>query len=252
MGVSYQNPEADAWFDGILRRPACFPFRFVYGGVPIQGFPESAFSCMGESRERSADKETAEFRFRKDENLCVTLRCAHYFSFGVTEWTVWFENRGQDDTDVLSDAETVLSFPGKHPTLKGILGDHVNAYRPYALDIGAQPRYFESNSGRATHVYFPYFNLEYGDGGVMLAIGWAGTWRADFRYIEAEGVTEYRARSVNDLCVKLKPGERIRTALFVCAPYQDRNEDYAANFWRRWFVQCNLPPADGQGTPLAP
>ena len=30
---------------------------------------------------------------------------------------------------------------------------------------------FTSDSGRATHGNFPYFNLEYGDGGAMLAIG---------------------------------------------------------------------------------
>ncbi|MBR5110237.1 MAG: alpha-galactosidase [Clostridia bacterium] len=252
MRVSYRNPEADAWFDGILRDPACFPFRFVYDGEPVRGFSQDVFLSSGISRERSADKETAELCFRKDENLYVTLRCTHYFEFGVTEWTVWFENRGKEDTGVLSEAETVLAFPGKYPTLKGILGDHVNAYRPYALDVGAQPRSFESNSGRATHVCFPYFNLEYGDGGVMLAIGWAGTWRADFRYNEAQGVTEYRARSVNNLRARLHPGEKIRTALFVRAPYRKRNEDYAANFWRSWFVRWNLPPADGSGTPLSP
>ena len=252
MRVSYRNPQADAWFTSVLQNPAAFPFRFSYDGAPIQGFPERAFTLVSKSVDRTRDRKTAEICFRKDENLYVTLRCAHDFEFGVSEWTVWFENKGWEDTGVLSQAETVLTFPGKHPALKGILGDHVNAYRPYALDVGTQPRYFESNSGRATHVYFPYFNLEYGDGGALLAIGWAGTWRADFRYDHKRDETEYRARSVNNLQTKLKPGEKIRTALFVRAPYQVRNEDYAANFWRAWFIARNLPPADGTGTPLSP
>ena len=239
MRVSYQNPQADAWFESLLQNPAAFPFRFSYDGATIQGFP---FPRVSQRVERNGDRESAEFCFQKDENLYITLKCAHDFDFGVSEWTVWFENRGDKDTGVLSDAETVLSFPGRYPTLKGILGDHVNAYRPYALDVGAQPRYYESGSGRATHVYFPYFNLEYGDGGALLAIGWAGTWRADFSYDAARNETQYRARSVNNLQTKLKRGEKIRTALFVCAPYQVRNEDYAANFWRKWFIARNLPP----------
>lgn len=241
MRASYRNPQADAWFDGILQNPAAFPFRFSCNGEAIRGFP---FPCVSRRRDKNGDRESAEFCFQKDENLYITLKCAHDFDFGVSEWTVWFENRGGQDTGVISQAETVLAFPGKYPTLKGILGDHVNAYRPYALDVGAQPRYFESNSGRATHVYFPYFNLEYGDGGALLAIGWAGTWRADFSYNAVRNETEYRARSVNNLQTKLKPGEKIRTALFVCAPYNVRNEDYAANFWRRWFVARNLPPTE--------
>ncbi len=252
MGVSYRNPEADAWYASILRDPASFPFRFVYDGVPIRGFPGDAFTLVDQKTEKDERAERAQICWRKDEALYVTLRCAHYFLYGVTEWTVWFENRGRKDTAVLSGAETVLFFPGKYPTLKGILGDHVNCYRPYALDVAAQPRYFESNSGRATHVYFPYFNLEYGGGGAMLAIGWAGTWRADFRYDESRDVTEYRARSVNRLHTRLKPGEKIRTALFVRAPYRTRNEDYACNYWRSWFIAHNLPSADGRGTPLAP
>ena len=252
MRVSYRNPQADAWFQGILEDPAAFPFRFTYDGAPVRGFPGGAFTRVSQSMERKGDRRTAEICFQKDENLYVTLKCAHDDDYGVTEWTVWFENRGETDTGVLSDAETVLTFPGQYPALKGILGDHVNAYRPYALDVAAQPRYFESGSGRATHVYFPYFNLECGDGGVMLAIGWAGTWRADFCYDEKRGETEYRARSVNRLHTRLKPGEKIRTALFFRAPYRVRNEDHAANFWRAWFIARNLPPADGTGTPLQP
>ena len=252
MHVSYRNAQADAWHEAILENPASFPFRFYYGGRPIRGFPDSEFLCVEKSVRREDEKVRTEITWRKDGALFVTLHCTHYTLYGVTEWTVWFENRGHQDTDVLSDAETVLTFPGKYPTLKGILGDHGNHYRPYALDVAAQPRYFESNSGRATHVCFPYFNLEAGDAGAMLAIGWAGTWRADFAYDAAKGVTEYRARSVNRLNARLRPGEKIRTALFVRAPYQVRSEDYAANFWRSWFLAHNLPKADAQSNRIAP
>ncbi len=252
MRVSYRNPRADAWHEMILKNPAAFPFRFSYGGNLIQGFPDSVFTRVDQRVQREDGRETTEICWQKDDALFVTLRCAHYEAYGVTEWTVWFENRGQRDTNILSDAETFLSFPGKHPALKGILGDHGNDYRPYALDVTDQCRYFESNSGRATHVSFPYFNLEYGDGGVILAVGWAGTWRAQFRYDSAEGVTKYRAGSVNTLKTKLRPGEKIRTALFVRAPYQVRSEDYAANFWRSWFIAHNLPKADCRGARLSP
>ena len=252
MSVSYRNPQADAWYRSILQNPAGFPFRFTYDGEPVQGFPDGVFSRIEEKSVREDGREITEICWKKDAALYITLRCVHDFLYGVTEWTVWFENRGNRNTGVLADAETVLAFPGKYPVLKGILGDHVNNYRPYCLDLASQPRYFESNSGRATHVNFPYFDLEYGDSGVILAIGWAGTWRADFRYNGEKQEVEYRARAVNRLHTRLKPGEKIRTALFVRAPYMVRNEDAACNYWRSWFIARCLPPADGHGTPLHP
>ena len=252
MPVSYRNPRAGAWHKAVLEDPASFPFRFSCGGRLIQGFPDSVFTRVDQCVRRENGRQVTETCFRKDDCLFITLRCAYDEEYGVSEWTVWFENRGQQDTEVLSDAETFLTFPGKYPVLKGILGDHGNDYRPYALDVAAQPRFFESNSGRATHVNFPYFNLEYGDGGVLLAIGWAGTWHAGFRYDATADTTTYCAGSVNRLGTRLRPGEKIRTALFVRAPYQVRNEDYAANFWRSWFIARNLPKADSRGSALAP
>lgn len=252
MPVSYRNPRAGAWHKAVLEDPASFPFRFSCGGRLIRGFPDSVFTRVDQCVRRENGRQVTETCFRKDDCLFITLRCAYDEEYGVSEWTVWFENRGQQDTEVLSDAETFLTFPGKYPVLKGILGDHGNDYRPYALDVAAQPRFFESNSGRATHVNFPYFNLEYGDGGVLLAIGWAGTWHAGFRYDAAADTTTYCAGAVNRLGTRLRPGEKIRTALFVRAPYQVRNEDYAANFWRSWFIARNLPKADSRGSAMAP
>ena len=252
MPRDFRNNQADAWFEQITAQPAQFPFAFCYEGKRFTGFAPEAFETLERKSWSERDVQTVTFCFRPDDALCVTLVCRHYPLYGASEWTVWFENRGTRDTGVLSDAESVLRFGGDHPLLKGILGDHVNWYRPYTLDVEAAPRYFESNSGRATHVNFPYFNLEYGDGGVMLAIGWAGTWRADFCYDRSANETEARLRSVNKLHTRLKPGEKIRTALFAVLPYAVRNEYYATNCWRSWFVRHNLPKADSKNTEMRP
>ena len=100
--------------------------------------------------------------------------------------------------------------------MKGILGDHVNQYSPYSIDLQNNKVEFSSDTGRATHINFPYFDLEYGEGGAMLAIGWAGTWKACF---SSDGVvSRYSASAVNGMRTYLKSGEKIRTPLFVLAP----------------------------------
>ena len=129
---------------------------------------------------QDGDKLTETVKFSFAPSLSLELILTHYFSHGFTEWTVWFENNSSENSGVIEKPKTTLVFDGALPTLKGILGDHVNQYSPYSIDLQNSSVSFSSDSGRSTHINFPYFNLECGDGGAMLAIGWAGTWSAGF------------------------------------------------------------------------
>lgn len=239
MKRNYQNPTAERWFREMTEDLSKFPFSFVYDGIHYDGFGKEDFHLISSTEEKTEKDETKEFCFGLQEELQVTLKFTYYPAYGVSEWTVWFENTGTQDSNILEDVRSTLTFTGETPVLKGILGDHENQYKMYATDLTKEEVHFLSDSGRATHVNFPYFNLEYGNGGAILVIGWAGTWMADF--CAEDEVTTYTARSVYNLKTFLKPGEKIRTALFVYAPYTKRDEAYAANFWRSWFVDCNLP-----------
>ena len=250
MKRNYANAKESAQYRSLSEDLSSLPFSFVYNGKEYKGFSAEHFTLTSKEIVQSNDKETQHLRFSFLQTLEVTLILTHYFSHGVTEWTVWFENISDKNSGIIQELKTELYFDGKYPVLKGILGDHVNQYRPYSIDLQNNFVEFSSDSGRATHINFPYFNLEYGDGGAMLAIGWAGTWNA--RFSSNGDVSTYTASSVNGLKTYLKPGERIRTALFVLAPYRVRNEYYATNFWRDWFVKYNLPKADSAGTSLEP
>ncbi len=250
MKRNYENLNATEKYRALCANLSDMPFSFVYDGKEYKGFSSEHFSLISKDALCTGDKETQNFRFSFLYTLEVSLILTHYLSHGVTEWTVWFENTSDKNSGVIEELKTELNFFGVSPVLKGILGDHVNQYRPYSIDLQKDVARFSSDSGRATHENFPYFNLEYGDGGVMLAIGWAGTWKASFS--SCENVTTYTASSVNGLKTHLKPGEKIRTALFVVAPYTVRDEHYATNFWRDWFIKHNLPKADALGSPLEP
>ena len=250
MIKEYRNILADKEYFALRDDPARVPFRFTYGGRRFTGFSSEFFSVKEKRTERHGEREDTVTVFGLDGILEITLKLTHYFSHGVTEWTVWFENVSDTDSEIIEDACVEVEIEGDLPVLKGILGDHVNQYRPYSIDLCEKNAEFSSDTGRATHINFPYFNLECGDGGMMLAIGWAGTWRASFAFDGRK--TSYRASSVNGLHTYLKGRERIRTALFVFAPYGKRDEGYAANFWRSWFVEHNLPRADASGAEMKP
>lgn len=250
MKKNYRNIQADAWYRDIVEDAGKLPFYFTYGGKGYRGFSSKYFHLKSEAVSMEGEKESRTYIWEFADSIEATLLLTHYFSHGVTEWTAWFENVGKDNSGIWENIRVEMTFEGKYPQVKGILGDHINQYRPYCLD----PRYnmveFSCLTGQATHNNFPYFNLEYGDEGAMLVIGWAGTWNAQF--LADEEKTVYTAVAVNGLKTYLKPGEKIRTALFVYAPYTKRDEHYATNFWRSWFVQYNQPKEDATGKDLQP
>ena len=250
MKKSYRIAAEDARYRGYAEHPETLPFSFSYDGTEYRGFSPEHFSVIDRKTETWDGKETVTTRFGLCKKLTVTLVLTHYFTHAATEWTVWFENPSTENSAILTDPKTELLLEGAYPMLKGILGDHVNQYSPYALDLSENYTEFFSDSGRATHINFPYFNLEHGDGGTLLAIGWAGTWNAKF--VSDGTKTTYTASSVNGMRLYLKPGERIRTALFLMMPYAVRRESYAVNAWRDFFVLHNLPKADATGAALQP
>ncbi len=248
MQKSYINTASDNWYRSIIEDTALFPFSFTYNNVNYNGFDKS-FELISKDTECKGSKEAVTFVWKKDEVLQITLICTHNFSYGETEWIVWFENIGNKNSGVLFDVKSVINFEGETPLLKGVLGDHINYYKPYCHNL-KEIVHFETPEPLPTHVVFPYFNLEYGNTGSMLAIGWAGNWSADF---SSDGnTTTFVARSTPSICTYLKPGEKIRTALFVKADYTVRDEDYATNYWREWYIKENMPKADKEGNDLLP
>ena len=250
MNNNYVNKKATEWFIGLTKDLSNLPFSFIYDGKKYKGFSPKHFSLKDKVDITINKKQTITYAFDFLDGITATLVLSHYNTHGVTEWTVWFENLSDKNSGVFEDIRTDLTFDGVNPCLKGILGDHVNKYRPYSIDLTKESANFVSDTGRATHINFPYFNLEYGDAGAMLAIGWAGTWSANFTL--SYGKVNYTATSVNGLKTYLKPNEKIRSALFVLAPYCVRDERFATNFWRDWFIKYNLPKANALGEDLKP
>ena len=239
----------DQLYQAISKDAAALPVRFYLGREAISGLPRSRFPVLASTVSTENGVEARTLRLDAGDGLEIRLELYFDAAFGALEWTVWFVNGGAADSPVISEVDAAnLVFPGEAPLLKGILGDHENYYAPYCRDLSAEAVEFVSDLGRPTHVYFPYFDLECGDGGCLIALGWGGTWTARFA-AEGAGV-RFVGRGTNGLCTYLKPGEAIRTPRMSFIPYAGRDEDAAMNKWRRWYVERVLP-RDG-GAPLKP
>ena len=249
--TNYKNQKSKETYQNYIKNPATLPVSFAYDGKFYRGFDPDAFKETGRTISREGEKEQTKITLKADENLEIAILAAYYENYGAYEWTIWFFNTGEKNTGTISDIKAAdMSFAGEKPALKGILGDHQNQYRPYEHNLAEEGVNFKSEIGKPTHIYFPYFNLEHGNGGTLIALGWGGTWEADFR-VGADQKTHFAATGTNGLCTYLKPEESIRTALMLFIPYEG-DEDYATNLWRSWYINCNMPRLNAAGDPLRP
>ena len=226
-----------------------FPMTFRYGESVYRGFSGENFKLLQEKTRKDEKKETTVTELLLNEQIKIDLQRVFYPKYGFYEWSVSFENIGKTNSEYISDVYADLSLKCEQPVLRGILGDHVNQYRPYAKDITVEKVRFVSDGGRPTHVYFPYFNLTCEGGGAFIVIGWAGTWSAEFKY--EDGVVDFNGRSIISLNTYLKPNQRITSATYVCGLYKGNYYD-SVNLWRRWFIDNNMPKFDPQSESMRP
>ena len=240
---------AETIFTSWAENPASIPVAFEYDGVRHEGLGD--FPLVSTKVSPAACGKSLVAIFNLAEGVELRAEALLNEEFGETEYTVWIENRGSSPSKVIRDFKSVvMPFEGSDPILRGCLGDHRNLYADYQTELRDTTVEFVSSNGRATHIVFPYFDLVHGDGGTLMAIGWAGTWQAKF---EAEGSeTIWTAGNCINFNSVLMPGEKIRSALVVLLPYKGRDRDDASNLWREWFLKYNMPSADAEGNPIKP
>ena len=234
----------------MLSRPETVPVSFKYDGAAVRGLG-TGFTKLSQTASEEADGTRYDVRFKHiDSGAEFRLDAKAYKDFDALEWTLYIT---ADDkaTGVFSELLACdMEFKGADPVLKGINGDLGDMYAPYSVALSEGVRVQkQGTSGRPTHGNFPYFNLEHGDGGTFIAVGWPGCWKAEFRSGQA-GVVTVRAGQ-NEIATHLEPGETIRTPLVALLRYEGRDEKVNMNHWRRWFIDCNMP-RDSRGELLKP
>lgn len=226
------------------------PFSFNYDGKPSAGFLET-WAATRSSR-RLNDSRTERTLIYADPRTGLEVRCqaVEYNDFPTVEWTLYFENKGANDTPILSDilpldARFERGAQGEF-TLHHHKGTFVRAddFQPLTtmLEPGQKLR-FAPPGGRPLGQVFPYYNLEWSGQGVIAVVGWPGQWSAQFTRDEYLGLRLAAGQELTHLT--LHPGEQIRTPLIVLQFWKGEPVD-AQNTWRRWMLAHNLPRRAGK------
>ena len=141
-----------------------------------------------------------------------------YPEFRAVEWVLHFHNTSAKNSGQLTRVK-VADFDMVYPAAGALKihyaeGNKISKadYAPRTAEFRTeQPLHIEPHGGRSSEEAFPFFNLESEASrqGVMVAVGWTGTWFADLEKRDPNRLTLAAGMLNTDLY--LYPGEQIRT-----------------------------------------
>ena len=250
-----ERAQARAWAEAHLTpaaaAPPNLPFSFTYGGQPSATLL-AAWPCRDEvlALDQARTQRTLCWR---DATTGLEVRCVAvaYRDFPVVEWTVFWRNTGVATTPVLASLQG-LDLGLENDTsgefvLHGIQGDSCtpDSFEPFDRVLGPGSRHaFAAVGGRPTNGAFPCVNLEFGGGGLIVAVGWPGQWASTYTRDAGRRLTVRAGQEQTHLV--LAPGEEVRTPLSVLLWWQGEDLVRAQNLWRRWMLAHNTPSAGGR------
>lgn len=176
-------------------------------------------------------------------------------NFPTVEWTLYFKNAGKVDTPILSEIQALDTCFERRIGPEFVLYHHrgdfcaVNSFEPLQSTLEPKAeKAFAPTGGRPSNGEWPYYNLEWNNGGVLLAIGWPGQWASKFIRDEKLGVRVCAGQELTHFT--LHPGEEVRTPLIALLFYKG---DWlrGQNLWRAWMFADNFPkPKEGALHPV--
>ncbi len=253
--IAEELAESQQWFETQFQDACEFPrpFSFVYEG-------QHSTDLLKKWRIDRTSRSLGAGRIERtlicaDPKTGLMVRCVavRYEDFPTVEWTLYFKNAGSEDSPILEDIQALdIQFE------RGDRGEfllHHNRgsvanrgdYEP--LETILKPdtnKRLSAVGGRPTNGNWSYFNLEWTERGVIIAVGWPGQWAAEFT---RNGGKAVRVRAGQELThFRLHPGEEVRSPLIVLQFYKG---DWirGQNIWRRWMVRHNLPRPGGKLPP---
>ncbi|MBN2328549.1 MAG: alpha-galactosidase [Candidatus Omnitrophica bacterium] len=251
------NNQDGTWASRYDIDKAAPPFSFVYDGRPSgELLKDWTFEADHERLDETRISHALMWTDPKT-GLKVRWEGLEYTDFESIEWTLYLQNTGEAETPIIQNIDAldveVHRGRGSEYTLHHWKGTEVKAgdYAPQKTLLNEGKKIaLRPGGGRMTGTAgeWPYYNLDAGSEGIILAIGWPGRWAVDF---ERDGETGLRIRAGQDAAhFKLLPGETVRTPLIVMQFWKDGDWIDGQNVWRQWMIQHNIPRRNGEPLPL--
>ena len=196
-------------------------------------------------------KHSSDGEYKVESGVTVKMHKNEYSKYDAVEWVLYFENSSGRDSGIFSDildCDTLLPFemperkaPGYMPkdgdacviTMNGMVDGSLywENDKKSASEYGLNYEYldktpvkrFENIGGRSSNGMMPFFDITANNEGYIAAIGWTGSWKAEFE-ICSDGIM--MKTGLKETGFYLKPGEKIRTSSVLIMKYDDKEDKY--------------------------
>lgn len=227
------------------------PFSFVFDGRSAAEFLRSW--PRKETVERLADGRVRRVLIFTDPKtgLEVTCTATEFTKFPTCEWTLVFKNTGTADTPIIEGikaADLAVTRPAETEFVLHYSCGASSTAMDYApldkvLKKGSRES-FTPSGGRPANGAWPYYNVQWKDGGVILAVGWGGQWESEFSRDDGRRL---RFRAGQQLThFRLRPGEEAHAPRIIVQLWKGGDWIGAQNVWRRWMKAHNMPRSGGE------
>lgn len=219
--ITMQGGKADIarWIDARFAQGQLPPFSFVYDEIPSAEFIRSWRWTRRVVTPSEEGVVARSFTYTDPRSgLEVVCDVTGYPAFGAVEWVLHLRNTSARNSGQITRvhvADMEMAYPEAGPLkIHYAEGNKISKadYAPRTSEFRtAQPLHIEPHGGRSSEEAFPFFNLESeaSQQGVMVAVGWTGTWFADIEKRDPRRLSLQSGMVNTDL--HLYPGERIRT-----------------------------------------
>lgn len=248
------------------------PFSFIYDGVSSSSLLASWPKTTDVTVSGAVTTTTVTWT---DVNTGLQVKWVRraYASLSTLDWKVFFTNIGSAITpqleSVLSLDVSVGGIPDPNWVIHSAAGSAnlPTDFAPYDVPLLQNSfKTFTTGGGRPTNGYpsgtltdtdigggFPYYNIDWATGGMIVALGWPGQWVAEVK----RGTSDLRVLggmansgilsngqeigAAGLSSVWLDPGESFYAPEIVLQPWSGGDWHDAQNLWRRWMVNHRIP-----------
>lgn len=234
------------------------PFSFVYGGQSSGSF----LAGWDYSARESTDGQGYVASYTDPQTrLRIDCEIKTHPDTAAADWVLRLTNTGDRDTPIIEDLlpldAGVLAggaTGGSPAILRWSNGDRFarDAFLPHdeKLEQG-KARAFQGYSSmhrvppeEVKNYCFPFFNIQVPGGGMILAVGWTGKWKAEFQQ-DKDGTVHARA-GMQKTHFYLKPGEQVRTPRIVLLRWTGDEMVHGHNQFRKMMLRHYTPWREGK------
>lgn len=243
------------WVDRNFKKGTLPPFSFVYNNEHSSNFIKK-WKFSARKKIDTQDGAIHNIYTWNDGKTGMNVECdlTYYPGYNAVEWVLRFTNQSNSNSPSIQQVK-VIDVDWRYGKDNEVTLHYANGSSASRADFNPKEKTFKAGEtleisptdGRSSDHAFPFFNIESKTGkGAVVALGWTGTWYAQFNKNKGDGLTVHSGMKWLD--TYLQSGETIRVPSVCLLFWNDQDRMVGHNTFRRFMINHQAPKINGEPT----